>query len=203
MEMPVATRVQRLIQEILESTRQFSESLQQAGVTGRGHWQVELRRSSSAAPTAEPCSTATTEPSQQSKTTRYPDWSENLTDLEKRLEGEVTTPESFGLEDLLLYWQEYLLRKERHDEDTKWIEGFKKRLDQISGGAPSFTLNGEEVATYKRTGKLSLKRLESEHPEIVARYTRLVQELKFDRMAFEAEEPKLHAQYKAKVFLVK
>lgn len=117
--------------------------------------------------------------------------------------NELQTPQTFPLENVGIYWEEFLLRKKRLDDDKKWVEAFKKRLDQISDGAETFSLEGEEVATYRRTGNLNLTRLEKEHPEIVARFTRLVQELKFDRALFEAEEPELHAEYKAKVFLVK
>lgn len=101
-----------------------------------------------------------------------------------------------------LAYEEFLMRYARKEEDEQWIEEFRAQLDRISGGAEHFTLNGREVLTYRRNGNLNARKLEAEHPDIVARYTRLVTEMKLDREALEREEPEIYKAFRAKVFRV-
>lgn len=125
-----------------------------------------------------------------------------MTDLVPASAETAMVAASYDLAETELAYRELLMRRERMEADEKWIEEYKKQLDRISGGAESFVLNGREVLTYKRNGNLNVKRLESEHPDKVAQYTRLVTELKFDKNSFEAEEKELFEQYRAKVFRV-
>jgi len=99
-------------------------------------------------------------------------------------------------------FEEFLLRDQRRQEDTQWIEEFKAQLDRISGGAEYFTLHGREVLTYKRNGNLNSKKLGEQHPDLIAKYTRLVTELKLDKEALERDEPEIYNAFKAKVFRV-
>lgn len=108
----------------------------------------------------------------------------------------------YELSDVQLAYEEFLLREQRRREDEQWIEEFRAQLDRISGGAEYFTLNGREVLTYKRNGNLNAKKLEAEHPDLVARYTRLVTEMKLDKQALERDEPEIYNAFKAKVFRV-
>lgn len=101
-----------------------------------------------------------------------------------------------------LAYEEFLLRDQRRQEDTQWIEEFKAQLDRVSGGAEHFTLHGREVLTYKRNGNLNSKKLGEQHPDLIAKYTRLVTELKLDKEALERDEPEIYNAFKAKVFRV-
>lgn len=112
----------------------------------------------------------------------------------------TSDPKIYALDQIRLLHEEFLARKARLDEDTEWIKIYQEKLDAISAGAEYFTLDGREVATYKRNGNLNTKNLEAEHPEVIAKYTRLVTELKFDREAFSKDEPQLFRAYRAKVF---
>lgn len=125
-----------------------------------------------------------------------------MTDIEpaQKAGTGLVASDIFPIDEIALLHEEFLARKARLDEDTKWIKLYHEKLDALSGGAEVFTIRGQEVATYRRNGNLNLKRLESEQPELVQRFTRLVQELKFDRAAFEAEEPETFNAYRAKVF---
>jgi len=202
--MPSATRVQQLIQEILTSLAQFSESWQRAGGSGVVKPQEEPPPCTSSAPPAAEKNAGEQETSSApSKMNLSQEWSEKVTEL-------VTTntssqelakkPPAFELDSLRLLYEEFLLRKARLEEDEAWIELYKEKLDNLSNGAESFTLDGREVATYKRNGNLNTKRLEAEHPEVIEKYTRLVTEMKFDREAFGKDEPELFQAYRAKVF---
>lgn len=115
-------------------------------------------------------------------------------------ENAVAQNDTFELDPIRLLHEEFLARKAQLEEHEKWIQLYKEKLDSLSNGATTFTLNGKVVATYKRNGNLNLKNLESEHPDMVARYTRLVTEMKFDREAFAKQEPELFSLYRAKVF---
>lgn len=198
-----ATRVQRLIQEWLHGWRQLSVSLDLVGDFGEVRLEAALPPCTLPVPPAAEKNIGGAEtPSAPSKINPSQEWSENVTDLvTTNTSGqELQQPESFELDHIRLVHEEFLLRKARLDEDQAWIELYKERLDKMSGGAESFTLDGREVATYKRNGNLNTKRLEAEHPEVIAKYTRLVQELKFDKISFENDEPELFQAYRAKVF---
>lgn len=125
-----------------------------------------------------------------------------MTELVPRTPAEVAEKNIYDIDDLDLFYQEFLLRRDRAAEDTKWIKAFQAQLDRIADGADHFRLRGNVVATYKRNGNLNLTRLEEEHPEVIKQYTRLVTKLDFDKDAFEAQEPELFAEYRAKVFRV-
>lgn len=114
--------------------------------------------------------------------------------------SEVAKVKDYSLDNLALLWQEFQVRKQRCDEDARWIKEFKAQIDRLSGGAEVYQLAGAEVATYRRNGNLNLTKLEKEQPEVVARYTEMVAEHKFNKERFEAEQPELFAQYRAKVW---
>jgi hypothetical protein len=204
---PNATLVQRLIRDCLDSLKQFSASWQLVGGSGKDRLFPENISDSSPAPSVAVKSIGDTEQHPDWKINPCPDWSRNVTDAlahpsEDNTGQDIAVNDTFDIAEIKAYYQEFLLRKARWEEDGEWIKDFQDRLDKTSGGAERFVYDGHEVATYKRNGNLSVKRLEAEQPEVVARYTRLVQELKFDRQAFEAEEPELYQAYRAKVFRV-
>lgn len=198
------TPVQALIQEMLNAVQQFSESAQRLGVTGRAQLSVAVPRSTLPVHPAAEKNTGGNETKTPLKIKHSPEWSENVTELvaDNTPEKDVETVKSYDLGNVLLAYQEYLVRRERVQNDNLWIEEFQKQLDRVSDGAEHFTLNGREVITYKRNGNLNVKRLESEHPNLVTHYTRLVTKLQFDKEAFKQEEPELFAAYRAKVFHV-
>lgn len=202
------TPVQQLIQDFLYGWRQFSVSMHQAGASGTAKPLTEPKPSTSPAPPAEEKSADAGETRPPSTTKSSPDWSEDVTEPGNEIVASntpgnvVAVGKAYDLAESELVYQEFLMRRERHRADGQWIEDYQDQLDRISGGAESFTLNGREVLTYRRNGNLSVKKLEAEHPDKVAQYTRLVTELKFDKAAFEAEEPELFKEYRAKVFRV-
>lgn len=187
---------------MLTNVGQVSESLRRAGASGRVQISAEVKRSTSPALHADVKNIGDIEIPAPSMINLSQDWSENVTDTVSNNTTDTGLVASgvFPIDEISLLHEEFLARKARLDEDTKWIKLYHDKLDALSGGAEVFTIRGHEVATYRRNGNLNLKRLESEQPELVHRYTRLVQELKFDKQAFEAEEPETFNAYRAKVF---
>jgi hypothetical protein len=106
----------------------------------------------------------------------------------------------FELTPLKLYWGEYVQRHAVHADMAGWLKEFKKLLPQVPGVEQStaFTVGGTVVATYHRDAQLNFKRLSAEQPEIVAKYTRPMTEMKFDEDAFANDMPDVHAAYRGK-----
>lgn len=106
----------------------------------------------------------------------------------------------FELQPLKLYWGEFVQRHAVAADMNAWIKEFKGLLPQVPklGDATVLTFDGREVATYRRDAGLNFARLKAEQPEIVAKYTRRVSETKFDKEAFEKDEPLLYALYRGK-----
>lgn len=98
---------------------------------------------------------------------------------------------------------EFEMRKKRIAEDKRWTEEFQALMARLSGGADEYRLNGALVATHYRNGNLNLSKLEAEHPDVVARFTELTTEPKFNRQRFAQEEPELFAAYRSQVWLMK
>lgn len=103
---------------------------------------------------------------------------------------------TFALEPLTLQWGEYLMRHSQKSEATKWIDEFKPLLRRHVGNATLLQLSGRPVATFRRDAKLNLTQLKKEQPHIVAQYTRIIAEQKFDEEAFRRDMPDVHAAYR-------
>ena len=117
--------------------------------------------------------------------------------------NQVATVKDFNLDRWGLLYQEFELRKKRMAEDKKWVEEFQAQMAKLSGDAEEYRLNGALVVTHYRNGNLNLSKLEADHPDVVARFTELTTENKFNRQRFAQEEPELFAAYRAKVWLMK
>jgi hypothetical protein len=103
----------------------------------------------------------------------------------------------FNLDNLEMTWEEFRKRHARHAADGKWLDEFKDLLKEVSNNADEFQLAGRQVAVL-RPGNLNQKRLATEQPDVIARYTRSVYETKFDTEAFRQEMPELYEQYRAR-----
>lgn len=111
--------------------------------------------------------------------------------------GTATTPEVlFDLRPVKLQWAEFLTHHTAAKSAKQFMDEFKILLRGIAGDATALTLAGRQVATFRRDGKLNLTRLRAEQPDLVARYTRIVAEEKFDEAAFLRNEPDVHAAYR-------
>ncbi len=101
---------------------------------------------------------------------------------------------------LQLHFGEYLRHHTRAKEANGWLKDFKRLLPGVVGDSSLMVMGNLPVATFRRDAKLSMKRLESEQPHIVKKYTRMVTREEFDEDAFRAEEPLLHQAYRGRSF---
>jgi hypothetical protein len=108
---------------------------------------------------------------------------------------------TFNLDNLAMLWEEFRKRHARHKADKKWLEEFKATLKKVSDNAEEFKLNGSKVAALQ-PGNLNISRLDKEQPDVVAKYTHIVAEQKFDTEWFRTEEPELFEQYRAKALVL-
>jgi hypothetical protein len=110
---------------------------------------------------------------------------------------------TYDLAELESLWDDFLRIHERHREDGKWLDEFKRRLRELSGEAETINLRGQLVATDYRTGKFSRKQLEADDPELAQQYVKHQWVETFDEESFAKDHPDKYAQYKAHQFLVK
>lgn len=119
--------------------------------------------------------------------------------------GEVAIPASaevaeikFDLNTYQLQWAEYLLHHSAKSQAEKWMDEFKPLLAKAVGDATLLTMNGRDVASFRRDARLNTKQLAKEQPQIIAQYTHIVCEEKFDEEAFRREMPAMHAAYRGR-----
>lgn len=115
--------------------------------------------------------------------------------------GSAVANAPYELAPIEALFHEFVTRRIRMRSDKKWTDEFKPNLDKLSGFANDFTLNGVKVATMQ-LGQLNLSQLQKEQPEMVARYTRIVAEEKFDEAAFRQEQPDLWTAYRARKLML-
>lgn len=106
----------------------------------------------------------------------------------------------YDLTPLQLHFGEFLRYHTRAKEATGWLKEFKKVLPGVVGEASLMVMGNLPVATFRRDTKLSMKRLESEQPHIIKKYTRTVTREEFDEEAFREEEPLMHQAYRGRSF---
>lgn len=103
----------------------------------------------------------------------------------------------FSLDRVEMQWDEFVIRRKRHDGDGKWLKEFKVLFGKLAGKANVFKLHNRKVAHYV-LGQLNLSELQKEQPDVVKKYTRIIAEEKFDEEAFRKDEPELYKQYRAR-----
>lgn len=118
---------------------------------------------------------------------------------------EVYKPEpvkekEYSLDQIRLHFGEFLRHHAHAKEATDWTKQFKGLMPGVAGDASLMVMRDVPVATFRRDGKLAFKKLEAEQPQIVAKYTRMVTEPKFDEDAFKKDEPMLYQAYRARSF---
>lgn len=101
---------------------------------------------------------------------------------------------AFRLDSLATLWDEFEDRHTRMANDKKWCDEFKGTLKKLAGSAEEFKLRNQKVAMLV-PGQLNKSLLRKEQPAIVAEYTVMVTEAKFDQTAFALEMPGMFAQY--------
>ena len=95
-------------------------------------------------------------------------------------------------EDVQDVWAAWLDAEQRRKQAEQDEKAAKAKLAELMDGHDLLT-TGERVWAKTRRGRLSLKRLEAEHPQLVAKYTRPV--TTFDLDAFKAEQSKLYREF--------
>ena len=117
-------------------------------------------------------------------------------------EVEVYQPEpeetKYNLSPLKLHFGEFLRHHASAKESGHWMKQFKGLLPGVVSNASLLVMGDLPVATFRRDARLSLSRLEKEQPQIVAKYTRMVTEPKFDEEAFRNDMPDIHAAYRGR-----
>lgn len=175
------SRIRELIELTILDRRIRLEASRRMGRPVQGYTVIDKRRYVREEEMQNP--TNTPAPTNPEGTIAIPATSEN---------PEIT----FALEPLMLQWGEYLMRHSQKTEATKWIDEFKPLLRRHIGKATLLQLDGRPVATFRRDAKLNLTQLKKEQPDIVAKYTRIIAEEKFDEKAFLRDMPDVHAAYR-------
>jgi putative phage-type endonuclease len=75
-------------------------------------------------------------------------------------------------------------------------EAVKNRARQLVGDRDRLVCGDHELATWRQIDALNLKRLEHDHPDLVADYTRPTEVHQFDLEAFKTDHPTIYAQYR-------
>lgn len=109
----------------------------------------------------------------------------------------------YNLKPLKMHFGEFLRHHATKKDSSSWLETFKSLLPGVVGDSSLLVMGDEPVATFRRDARLSLSRLKKEQPHIVAKYTKIVSEAKFDEEAFRSEMPEVHAAYRGRSFRLK
>lgn len=109
----------------------------------------------------------------------------------------------FDLDVVAPLFETFLTVHSRHAEDERFLAEFKAEIRRLSGDANVYRFRGRVVVTDDRNGRFSVKALEAVDPDLVAQYTRIVAEEKFDEAAFRRDHPDLWEQMRAQTFRVK
>lgn len=102
----------------------------------------------------------------------------------------------FDLRPVRMQWGTFLQYHSQGAEAEKFMGEFKRLLRQVAGNATVLNLDQRQVATFRRDGRLNMKKLKAEQPQIIAKYTRMVCEEKFDEAAFRDGDPDVWAAYR-------
>lgn len=123
-----------------------------------------------------------------------------IADIDNTAPALVPEPKEkqFDLSPLRLVFGEYLRHHANARESKGFMDQFKKLLPGVTGSASLLVMGNLPVATYRHDGKLAVKKLADEQPEIVKKYTRLVTKEEFDEEAFRRDEPLLHQAYRGR-----
>jgi len=127
--------------------------------------------------------------------------------VDSRLDPYTPDPEikdiPFNIKPLKLHFGEFLRHHSMAADSTSWTKQFKTLLPGVVKNATVMVMDDVPVATFRHDTKLAIKRLEQEQPHIVAKYTEMVTEPKFNEAKFKAEMPDVHAAYRGRSFRLK
>lgn len=101
---------------------------------------------------------------------------------------------------LKLHFGEFLRHHSIAKDSTGWTSQFKTLVPGVVGDAGLLVVRNLPVASFRRDGALVMSRLEQEQPQIVAEFTRMVTEPKFDKEAFQKKMPDMFEAYRARSF---
>lgn len=105
---------------------------------------------------------------------------------------------SYDLRPLREVWGEFMLQHAQAREAGHWLKAFKTLVPPVVGEATLLQMGDRPVARYRRDGKLNLTLLAQEQPQVVAQFTRIMAEEKFDEAAFKEKMPAMHAAYRGR-----